>query len=101
MSTDNNNNRQGDVRYRIASFMQAEGQARRKEVTQEDVRTLRAAACRLDQMLKEIAEAEEARCVETLRAAGCRLDRLLAGVTGKAAMPELKLRRPKKDTTAR
>jgi hypothetical protein len=50
-------------------------------------------------MLKEIAEAEEARCVETLRAAACRLDRLLAGITGKADMPELKLRRSRKDTT--
>ena len=99
MSTDTNNNRQADVRFRIASIMQAEEQARRKEVTQEDVRTLRAAACRLDQMLKEIAEAEEARCVETLRAAACRLDRLLAGITGKAAMPELKLRRSRKGTT--
>ena len=73
MSTDTNNNRQADVRYRIARIMQAEEQARRKEVTQEDVRTLRAAACRLD--------------------------RLLDGVTGKAAMPELKLRRSRKDTT--
>src|SRR5580704_10452106 len=73
MSTDTNNNRQADVRYRIASIMQAEEQARRKEVTQEDVRTLRAAACRLDQLLKEIA--------------------------GKAAMPELKLRRSRKGTT--
>ena len=73
MSTDTNNNRQADLRYRIASIMQAEEQARRKEVTQEDVRTLRAAACRLD--------------------------RLLAGITGKAAMPELKLRRSRKDTT--
>lgn len=102
MSTDANNSGQSDVRDRIASFMRMEAQARPKEVAQEDVQTLRAAAGRLDQLLNEI---EEARCkedrekeVQTLRVAAYRLDRLLAGITGKEIMPELKLRRPKKDT---
>jgi hypothetical protein len=83
--------------------MQRDGQARPKEVTQEEAQTLKAAAGRLDQLLKEI---EEARCKElrekdlqTLRAAACRLDSLLAGVTGTEAMPELKLRRLNKDAT--
>jgi ElaB/YqjD/DUF883 family membrane-anchored ribosome-binding protein len=86
--------------------MVRDAQVRGKEVTQEETQTLRAASDRLDQLLKEFADAEEARCkevreteVQALRTAACRLDRLLAGVTWKEAMPELKLRRPKKDTT--
>ena len=53
-------------------------------------------------MLKDIEEArrKEARekDVQMLQAATCNLERLLAGMSGKEAMPELKLR-PKKDTT--
>lgn len=96
----------GDVRQRIAKFMQAEAKIRRKDVSQEDAQTLRAAANRLNHLLKEFDDAEEARRkevrqkeVEALRAAALRLDSLLNGVTGKAAMPKVKLRSPKKDLT--
>jgi hypothetical protein len=82
--------------------MQADGHARSEGVAQEDVQTLRAAAARLDQMLKNIEEArrKDARekDVQMLQAATCHLERLLAGISGKEALPELKLR-PKKDTT--
>ena len=103
MSSDSNNSRQVEVRDRIANFMQADGHARSEGVAQADVQTLRAAAAaRLDQMLKDIEEArrKEARerDVQMLQAATCNLERLLAGMSGKEAMPELKLR-PKKDTT--
>ena len=63
---------------------------------------LSAAAGRLDQLLNEIEEArrKEARekDMKMLQAATSCLDHLLAGMTGKEAMPELKLR-PKRDTT--
>ena len=82
--------------------MQAGGHPRSEGVAQDSVQTLRAAAARLDQMLKDIEEArrKEARerDVQMLQAATCNLERLLAGMSGKEAMPELKLR-PKKDTT--
>ena len=102
MSTDANNSPQVDVRDRIANFMQTDGQVRPKEMAQEDIQTLRAAAGRLDQLLNEIEEArrKEARekDMKMLQAATSCLDHLLAGMTGKEAMPELKLR-PKRDTT--
>ena len=102
MSTDANNSPQVDVRDRIANFMKTDGQVRPKEMAQEDVQTLRAAAGRLDQLLNEIEEArrKEARekDMKMLQAATSCLDHLLAGMTGKEAMPELKLR-PKRDTT--
>src|SRR5579864_4729414 len=106
MSDDTGNGRQGDVRDRIASFMRAEGQVRRKEVSQEEAQALRAASDRLDRLLRKFAEAEEGRRneareneVQALRTAAGRLDCLLAGMTGKGNMPELKLRRPKRDKT--
>jgi hypothetical protein len=106
MSDDTDNSRQSDVRDRIASLMRTIGQARPKEVSQDEAQTLKAASDHLDRLLKEFADAEDARGKEarereaqTLRAAAGRLDCLLAGVTGKEAMPELKLRRPKKDKT--
>ena len=101
MSSDGNNSGPSDVRDRIASFMRTEAQARPKEVAQEDVQTLRAAAGRLDQLLNKIEEArwkeDREKDVQTLRAAAYRLDRLLAGITGKEIMPELKLRRSKEN----
>jgi hypothetical protein len=106
MSGDTDNSGQGDVRDRIVSLMRTMGQARTKVFSQEEGQTLRAAANRLDQLLKEFADAEEARRkearnkeIQTLRVAAGRLDRFLTGITGKQALPELKLRRPKKDKT--
>ncbi len=103
---DTDNDRQRDIRDRIASFMQADEQVGRKEVSPEEAQTLRAASDRLDRLLNQFAEAEEAQRqqdrekeAEALRAAAGRLDCLLAGVTGKASMPALKLRRLKRDKT--
>jgi hypothetical protein len=106
MSRDLSDKRRGDVRDRIAAFMQADRQARRKGVAQKDAQAFRAAADRLDRLLREFADAEEARREEeleqearALRAAACRLDRLLGGIAGKQAMPELKLRCQEKEST--
>ena len=97
MSSDSNNDRQVEVRDRIANFMQAGGHPRSEGVAQDSVQTLRAAAARLDQMLKDIEEARRKEAkekdVQMLQAATRHLERLLAGIGGKQAMPELKLRR--------
>jgi regulator of protease activity HflC (stomatin/prohibitin superfamily) len=100
MPTDVRDDRPDDVRDRITRFMQSNGRACRKEAAPEEAQALRAAAGRLDQMLKQIAESEESQVqqarekeAQTLRNAASRLDRLLAGVTGNEAMPALKLRR--------
>lgn len=105
MSDDTENARR-DIRDRISRFMHADGQVRRKEVSPEEAQSLKAASGRLDRLLKKFTEADEAGCqenrekeAEALRTAACRLDSLLAGVTGKASMPALKLRRLKKDKT--
>jgi hypothetical protein len=102
MCSDSNNSREVEVRDRITHFMQADGDARSEEVAHEDVQTLRAAAARLNKMLKDIEEVrrKEARekDVQTLQTATSHLERLLAGMSGKEVMPEVKLR-PKKDTT--
>jgi hypothetical protein len=83
--------------------MQTERQARPKEVTKEDAQTLQAAAGRLDHLLTKIEETRRKEIrekdLQSLRAAAGRLDSLLAGVTGKETLPELKLRRPRKDAT--
>jgi|SRR5579859_702273 len=106
MSDDTENARQRDIRDRIARFMHTDQQVRPKEVSREEAQTLRAASGRLDRLLKKFTEAEETQRqenrekeAEALRAAAGRLDSLLAGVTGKASMPELKLRRLKRDKT--
>ena len=104
--SDTDNGRQPNIRDRIASFMQADGQVRRREVSPEEAQALKAASGRLDRLLQGFADAEEAQRqqirekeAEALRAAAGRLDSLLAGVTGKASMPALKLRRLKRDKT--
>jgi len=106
MSDDTDHGRQRELRERIASLMQTDPQVRRTDVSQEEAQTLRAASDRLDHLLKGFADAEEAQHQEarekelqTLRAAAGRLDSLLAGMTGKGSMPELKVRRRKRDMT--
>jgi len=104
--SDDTENAQRAIRDRIARFMHTDEQLRPKEVSQEEAQTLRAASGRLERLLKKFTEAEETQRqqdrekeAEALRAAARRLDSLLAGVTGKATMPELKLRRLKTDET--
>src|SRR6267142_829593 len=72
MGNDDNQDRERAVRDRIANFLQADEQAQRKRVTEEEAQGLRDAATRLDQ--------------------------LLADISGKDGAPGLKLRnRPNKD----
>jgi hypothetical protein len=58
MSNDNNQDRERNVRDRIATFVQA--QARRKRAKEEEARAPRVAAARLDQLLTDIARKETA-----------------------------------------
>jgi hypothetical protein len=79
-----------DVRARIARFTQANEHAREKEVTAEELQTLKTAAERLDQLLRDAEEANS----RILSAAATRLDQLLADIAvGKDVVAELRLRR--------
>jgi hypothetical protein len=94
MGDENKKDREREVRDRIAGFMQANEQARKKQVTGEELQTLKAAAGRLDQLLKDTADAD----LQSLRAAGERLDRLLADIAaGKNVLTDLTRRRTKTD----
>ena len=107
MGNGDNQDREGKVGDRIATFMQGDGQAPGKRATDEELQALRFAAKRLDQLLTDAAADEQARRgrateeeAQVLRAAAARLDQLLTDIAGKETVPELKRRdRPKKDMT--
>jgi methylphosphotriester-DNA--protein-cysteine methyltransferase len=84
-----NEDREGDVRERIASLIQAIERTPTTRVTDEELRKLRAAASHLDQMLKAAADADAL----ILKSAAARLDQLLANIsTGKDVSADLKRR---------
>jgi hypothetical protein len=104
MSNDDNQDRGRDVRHRIATFVQAHEQAKGKQATDEELQTLQRAVGRLDQLLADAAADEQARCkrakeeeAQALRVAASRLDQLLRDIARKEAVPELKLRHPRKE----
>jgi hypothetical protein len=79
-----------DLRQRIVSLIQANGQVLKKPITDEEVQKLKAAAARLDQMLKATVDADR----QVLRSAAARLDQLLEDIAaGKDVTDNLK-RRP-------
>lgn len=78
-----------ELRERIASLLRANDQALKKQITDEEVRTLKAAAGRLDRMLKAAVEADG----QALKSAAARLDQLLEHmVSGKDVSRGLKRR---------
>jgi cell division protein ZapA (FtsZ GTPase activity inhibitor) len=86
--------RERAFRERIAGLAQANDQAGRKPVSQEELQQLKAAAGRLDQLLSNAADAE----AEELKAAASRLDQMLSDIAGGSdALKKLK-RRAGKDT---
>ena len=102
MSNDDNQDRERNVGDRIATFMQAHKEAKGKQATDEELRGLRRAVGRLDQLLADAAGDEQARLkrakeeeAQALRAAAARLDQLLTDIARKETAPELKLRRKK------
>lgn len=94
MSNEEHEDREEDARERIASLIQATERSR-ATVTEEELQTLKAAASRLDQMLKDAADAD----AQVLKSAAARLDQLLANIgTGKDVRADLK-RRPDGQTS--
>ena len=103
MSNGENQDRERNVRDRIATIVQAHEQARRKQATNEEIQILRRAVGRLDQLLADAAADEQARRkrakeeeAQALRVAAARLDQLLTDIASKETAPELKLRLPRK-----
>ena len=83
-----------DVGKRIASLVRSIGHGPEKQKTSEELQKLKAAADRLDQMLKAAADAER----QALRSAADRLDRLLVDLRkGKDVTNGLKRRRDRQE----
>jgi hypothetical protein len=90
MNNENEKGREHHLRQRIVSLIRANEQALKKPITDEEVQTLKAAAARLDQMLKAAVDADG----QELRSAAARLDQLLEDIaTGKDVPYDLKRRR--------
>jgi hypothetical protein len=90
MNNENEKGREHDLRQRIVSLIRANEQALKKPIRDEEVQKLKAAAGRLDQMLKAAVDADG----EVLRSAAARLDQLLDHITtGKDVADDLKRRR--------
>jgi cell division protein ZapA (FtsZ GTPase activity inhibitor) len=102
MGNDNGQHQAGDVGERIASFIKAEVYAERRPACEDDARTMRAAAGRLDQLLGEIKDQARDKQVtdedrKVLRAAAGKLDQLL-GEGGDKRITHSKARSRSQDT---
>jgi hypothetical protein len=92
---DNEDNQDRELRERIANQLRATESARTTPLTDQEMRALKAAASRLDQLLKTGADAD----AEALKNAAARLDQILASIgTGKDVAGEIKRRRERKGT---
>jgi cell division septum initiation protein DivIVA len=89
MNHDDSQEREHEVRERIANLIRAAESARTAPVTGEELQKLKAAASRLDEMLKAAAEADS----QALRGAAERLDQMLADIgKGRNVSQDLKRR---------
>ena len=96
MGDENDQNREQEVRERIASLIQANAPARSKEISREELQALHAASGRLDQLLSQAAEAEK----ENLKTAATRLDQMLKDLArGKDVAKTVKRRDNQNETT--
>jgi cell division septum initiation protein DivIVA len=87
MNSEDNQGPDRDVRERIVNLMQSIGKGPKKQIRAEDLQKLKSAASRLDQMLKEAANADQ----QVLKSAAGRLDRLLSDIrAGKDVTSNLK-----------
>ena len=92
MSSEDNQDRDRRVGERIAEVVRANEQVPKKSVTEEELRQLKAAAARLEQLLTDAANAE----TQELKNAASRLDQLLKDIgSGKDVAPALRVRREK------
>jgi len=95
MNDEDNQDQARAVGQRIASLIRSIGQGPEKQNTKEELQKLKAAAHRLDQMLRAAAEADQ----QALRNAANRLDRLLVDIReGKDVASNLKRRDRSKPT---
>jgi hypothetical protein len=86
----NEDNQDQELRERIANQLRATESARTAPVTDQELQALKAAASRLDQLLKTGADAD----AQALRNAAARLDQILAGIgAGKDVTGEITRRR--------
>ena len=95
MNNDQNEDRQRVIRDRIASLIRANEQgAKKRQISGEELQKLKAAANRLDGMLKASAEAD----TEALKKAAGRLDQMLEEIrAGKDITDGIKRRRERRD----
>jgi hypothetical protein len=90
MSDRDNQDRELELRERIAGLIRANKQAQKKPVTDDELQQLKTAASRLDQLLTAAENADQ----QALDNAASRLDRLLKDMrAGKDVSASLKLRR--------
>jgi hypothetical protein len=90
MTNGDHEGREQGVRERIASLIRATEQARKKQITGEELQRLKTAASRLDELLNAGADADR----QALKSAAARLDQLLSEIgTGKDVSSDLKRRR--------
>jgi hypothetical protein len=96
MNDESNQAPDRELGKRIASLVRSIGRGHEKQATSEEQEKLKAAADRLDQMLKAAADADR----EALKAAADRLDRLLLDIRkGKDVANNLKCRRDRQEPT--
>jgi predicted house-cleaning noncanonical NTP pyrophosphatase (MazG superfamily) len=92
MSSDDDQDDARTVGDRIAEIIRANENTPKKTVTDGELRKLKAAAGRLDQLLSDAANAE----TEELKTAVSKLDQLLKNINaGKEVAPALRLRKNK------
>jgi hypothetical protein len=92
MSSDDHQDDARTVGDRIAEVIRANENAPKKTLTDDELRKLRVAAGRLDQLLSDAANAE----TEELKIAVSKLDQLLKNISsGKDIAPALRLRKDK------
>ncbi|HXJ86358.1 MAG TPA: hypothetical protein VMS18_06040 [Candidatus Binatia bacterium] len=90
MSSADNQGSERDVKEKIVRLMQSVGQGPQKPIPSAELRKLKSAANRLDQMLKAGEEADQ----QTLKSAAARLGRLLSDIhAGQDIAANLKRRR--------
>ena len=91
---DDNQGPERETEARIASLIRSIGQGSQKTVTGEEQQKLKAAASRLDQMLKAAAEADQ----QALKNAASRLEQMLVDIRkGKDVTNRLKQRRDRSE----
>lgn len=90
MSNEDNQDQERDLRKRIASLIRANAQAPRKPISDEEQKKLKAAANRLDELLRTGEEADR----QALKNAAVRLHQILKDMRkGKDITVKLKPRR--------